>query len=162
MKTPHYASPAGTGADSLLSALADAARRVRRSATGLTRADREFCRDVARAKYPARWLARLAKLAARCTRDDDRHALDEALHGYVVVERGFVVPMGVSESEADEQETLAQGRFDVAQLLYARSPTPANRDALIEAATAQIAATRRRLDAAHAAALTRPPLSLVR
>jgi hypothetical protein len=153
MATQQLTAPSGNGADSFHRGLADCARRVLRSAQGLTRQQRQLAYDVQRGKYRAGWLVELLGMSARCTEDADRHAIDEHARGFVVMERTHVVPMGVrcpSVAEAGEQETHAQAALDIAQFRYFGDRTLANYEACYDAAVAQMEATRRLIDAMRA------------
>jgi hypothetical protein len=158
MTTQHYPSPAGTGADPFHRGLADCARRVLRSARGLSRADRQLCYDVQRGKYAAAWFARFLGLAARCDDDADRHAIDEHARGYVVMERAHVVPMGVSAAPRRGSRSRSPRRGSTSR----SSPTCGTRalatyEALYDAAVAQMEATRRLIDATRAEQAARTP-----
>lgn len=146
--TPTRRAPSPTD---LPTVMADACRRVARSAVGLTPDERQLLRDFTRAargdvRYPLIALQRVLQIAAKCGASEDRHAVDEAVRGYVLAHTQ-ARPVSLADTFLHEERSNHVANVWQQRYLYERSD--AARDGLIEGMAAQESASRVVLDAVH-------------
>lgn len=132
----------GTAFEEQLQSLA---QRLLSSVLGLTTADKQFLRDLARdeARYPMRTLRRLIGLAAMSVRPEDREALAELVRAEILAQTQSAFCLAT----AFDHETEANGAADVAQRAYERERTRSTWEWCLSTLTRQMAATRQAIDA---------------
>lgn len=124
------------------------ARRLRFSVRHLSDADKQFLADVGRteSRYQMKSLERLAEIAERSERAEDREALAEFIRARSLRSTRTILDARV----AFNLETQATGPADVAQRAFEQHPCRATKDAVEEALRVQLFATRCALDSAAA------------
>lgn len=145
-RTTPESLPVAVGRDALTKLVNDAVRQVQRSAIALSPTESQLLRDLKRGRYIGGVLDALEISQQKCRDVSDATALPEAFYGYVLGGHPFYT---VSLFESFVAEQQANGSFDLAQMRYMKNPTPANRDAAVEAGRRQLVETRRALDALH-------------
>lgn len=124
------------------------ARRLLFSVRALSASDKQFLGDLARSehRYPMKALDRLTEIAARSDRPEDREVLAEMIRARCLRSTPAVQDVAL----AFDHETRATGPADVTQRAYERRPCRATKEAVTEALTTQLYATRAALDAVAA------------
>lgn len=135
--------------DTFADGLATVARRILFGARDLSSAEREFLHDLTRSeeRYPMKSLRRLLALSAKCAKPEDAEAFPEFLRTLIVTQRNE----RLSAMTAFEQETESQGQTDIAQFAFAKNPCRSNKERVLDALRAQLARTRKAIDAVLAA-----------
>jgi hypothetical protein len=120
------------------------ARRLRLSVPDLDHDERALLDEYGReeGRYPMKTLQRLIAIARRSRKAEDRHALAEAIRARSLTQ-GDVRDVPV----VFDEETEANGLFNVAQREFERRPSPSTKARCVELGTRQLEATRESIDA---------------
>jgi hypothetical protein len=121
------------------------ARRLLFSAIGLGDGERDLLHDIIKGRYPMKTLQRMASIAARSVRIEDREALPEMIRGECHAGLQAIHDRHV----AGEIETSAQGPHDLAWRAFEIHPTRVTRERATETAVAHIAGLHAQMGVLH-------------
>lgn len=124
--------------------LRDAVRRARASLPDLTAEESQLLSDLADGRGTV-MIVRAMGVVARCENEGDALAVTEAFRRFVMMTR-FAKPREESARDLIREETRCNYLANDAENEFLASPSPANRDRLIEMHTHQMCASRRIVD----------------